>query len=288
METMLVVVFNSESKAYEGTNALAQLDKEGSITVHAGTVIKKNAEGKTVVLKTVDDYPLDTLGGTAIGSLIGLLGGPYGVIVGAAMGTLVGATGDLYRSGVSAEFVDNVSAILTPGKYAVVADISEEWTTPLDIKMEKLGGLVFRTARLDVEAVQMSSEIAATDREIEQLNMEMKQAGNERKAKLQAKIDKLNMARKKKAEEVNQRLEQIKSEHERKVQALKEKAVNAHGDAKATIDARITELNQHYQQAVAKWKNAQAARLEKGAEKLDEMAKKLKSEASSPKQSGKA
>ena len=154
MEKMLVVVFDSESKAYEGTNALAQLDRDGSITVHAGSVIKKNAEGKTVVLKTVDDYPLDTLGGTAIGSLIGLLGGPYGVIVGAAMGTLAGATSDLYRSGVSAEFVDDVSAILIPGKYAVVADISEEWTTPLDVKMEKLDGLVFRTARLDVEADQ--------------------------------------------------------------------------------------------------------------------------------------
>ncbi len=130
-------------------------------------MIKKNAEGKTVVLKTVDDYPLATVGGTAIGSLIGLLGGPYGVIVGAATGTLVGATSDLYRSGVSAEFVDDVSAILTPGKYAVVADISEEWTTPLDVKMEKLDGQVFRTARLDVEADQLSSEMAAHDREID-------------------------------------------------------------------------------------------------------------------------
>ncbi len=36
MEKMLVVVFDSESKAYEGTNALSQLDREGSITVHAG------------------------------------------------------------------------------------------------------------------------------------------------------------------------------------------------------------------------------------------------------------
>ena len=155
--------------------------ERGALPFMPESVIKKNAEGKTVVLKTVDDYPLDTLGGTAIGSLIGLLGGPYGFIVGATMGTLVGATSDLYRSGVSADFVDDVSAILIPGRYAVVADISEEWTTPLDIKMEKSDGRVFRTARLDVEAVQMSSEIAAQDREIEQLKTEMKQASEERK-----------------------------------------------------------------------------------------------------------
>jgi uncharacterized membrane protein len=196
MENMVVVVFDSESKAYEGTNALAQLDSDGSITVHAGCVIKKNAEGKTVVLKTVDDYPLDTLGGTAIGSLIGLLGGPFGVIVGAAAGTLVGATSDLYRSGVSAEFVDDVSAVLIPGMYAVVADISEDWTTPLDLAMEKHDGLVFRTARVDVEVDQYRAEVAAQDREIDRLEAEMKHASDERKAKLQAKIDKLNTARK--------------------------------------------------------------------------------------------
>ena len=288
MEKMLVVVFDSESKAYEGTNALSKLDREGSITVHAELLIKKNAEGKMVVLKIVDELPISTVGGTAIGSLVGLLGGPYGVIIGAASGTLVGLTGDLYRSGVSAEFVDEVSAILTPGKYAVIADISEEWITPLDLEMEKIDGLVFRTARLDVEADQLRREKAVYDMQIAQLKTEMKEAKAERKAKLQATIDQLNKARQKKIEHAKQQLEQIKKEHDSKVQALKGKATLARGEAKAAIDARITELNQHHQETVAKWKNAQAEKLEKGADQLDAMAKKLKSEASTPKQSGKA
>lgn len=277
MEKMLVVVFDSESKAYEGINALSQLDREGSITVHAVSVIKKNGEGKTVVLKTLDEFPIGTLGGTAIGSLIGLLGGPYGVVLGATTGSLVGATSDLYSAGVSAEFVDDVSVILIPGMYAIVADISEEWVTPLDLKMEKLDGVVFRTARVDVEADQLKVEIMANEIETARLEAEKKQAKEERKAKLQAKIDKLNKARKKKEEQVNQRLEQVKKEHERKVQALKEKAADARGDAKAAFDARITDLNQHHQQAVAKWKSAQAAKLEKMSEKLDEKAKTLRS-----------
>jgi uncharacterized membrane protein len=247
MEKMLVVVFDSESKAYDGTNALSQLDREGSITVHAESVIKKNAEGRQS-LKTVDDFPISTVGGTAIGSLIGLLGGPYGVIIGAASGTLVGATSDLYRSGVSAEFVDEVSAILTPGKYAVIADISEEWVTPLDVKMEKLNGQVFRTARLDVEADQLRSEMAADDREMSRLKTEIKEANAERKAKLQAKIDKLNKARQKKIEQANQRLEQIKNEHDRKVQALKEKAASR-GERKGGHRCPCDRLNQHYQQS---------------------------------------
>lgn len=288
MEKMVVVVFDSESKVYEGTNALSQLNREGSITVHAESVIKKNAEGKTVVLKTKDEFPVASLGGTAIGSLIGLLGGPYGVVIGAASGTIVGATSDLYNSGVNADFVDEVSSKLIPGTYAVVADINEEWVTPLDVKMEQLDGLVFRTARHNVEADQLSSEIAAYDMEITRLETEIKNAKVERKAKLQAKIDKLNEARQKKKEHVKARLEQIRKEHDRKVQALKDKAAHAHGDAKADIDARVNEMNQHYQQTVAKWKNAQAEKLEKGADLLDQKAKVLKNEASAPSQSRKA
>ena len=35
MDRMLVVVFNNETKAYEGERALLQLDAEGSISVYA-------------------------------------------------------------------------------------------------------------------------------------------------------------------------------------------------------------------------------------------------------------
>ena len=35
MEKMLVVVFDNEAKAYEGTRSLNQLDADGSITIYA-------------------------------------------------------------------------------------------------------------------------------------------------------------------------------------------------------------------------------------------------------------
>ncbi len=147
MEKMLAVVFDSESKAYQGSRALAQLDAEGSIAIHAESVIKKNGDG-TVTVKQVDgDFPVRTVGATAIGSLIGLLGGPVGVGLGAAAGALAGSLGDLHVAGVDAEFLDQVTASLAPDKCAVLADISEEWVTPIDTKMELLGGTVFRTPR---------------------------------------------------------------------------------------------------------------------------------------------
>jgi uncharacterized membrane protein len=276
LEKMVVVVFDSESKAYEGTNALRQLDNEGSITVHAEALIKKNIDGTAALLKARDEFPVRTVAGTAIGSLIGLLGGPVGLAIGAGAGSILGFSGDLYVSGVNADFVDEVSAKLLPGMCAVVADISEEWITPLDVKMEDLGGLVFRTAKRHVEEEQMEDDIAELDTEISQLEKEMKEARDYRKAKLQAKIAKLKEKRQKKKEQAKQRLEQIKKEHEAKVQAMKEKAAKARGETKAAIEARIARINKSYQERVTKWKNLEAERLEKTASRLEERAKKLR------------
>jgi len=49
MEKMLVVVFDNETKAYEGSRALNQLDSEGSIAIHAEAVISKNNDGTIAV-----------------------------------------------------------------------------------------------------------------------------------------------------------------------------------------------------------------------------------------------
>jgi hypothetical protein len=44
MERILAVVFDNETKTYEGSRALTQLDREGSISIHAESVIQKNAD----------------------------------------------------------------------------------------------------------------------------------------------------------------------------------------------------------------------------------------------------
>ena len=125
MEKMLVVIFDDEKKAYEGLHALEQLDSDGTIALHAEAVIKKNADGTIEVKQSSDDLPVRTAGGTAIGSFIGLLGGPVGVGIGGALGALAGSVWDLNVAGVNAEFVDDVATRLEPGKFAVIADISE-------------------------------------------------------------------------------------------------------------------------------------------------------------------
>jgi uncharacterized membrane protein len=255
MERMLVVVFDTEKKAYEGTYALNNLDQEGSITIHAECVISKSPNGKVEVKEAGGDFPIRTVGGTAIGSLIGLLGGPIGVGVGALAGTMAGSLADLFVAGVHSDFVGEVSQILTPGKYAVVTDISEEWVTPVDTRMEALGGYVFRTTRQNFEDDQTARDVAEFRADIEQMKAEHARAKAERKAKLQAKIDELNRTLQAKLNQARQRSEQVKSETQAKVQSLQKKAAKAQGDAKATIDARIVSLKKQYDQSIARVKS---------------------------------
>src|SRR5260370_26400633 len=116
-----------------------------------------------------------TIGGTAIGSLIGLLGGPVGFGIGAAIGATTGIIGDLYVAGVNTGFLDDVSKALTPGRFAVLADVSEEWVTPVDTRMEAGGGVVLRTAKEHFEEEQWAREAATLRREIDPIKAEQTQ-----------------------------------------------------------------------------------------------------------------
>jgi len=246
---MLVVVFDDETKAYEGSRALAQLDGEGSISIHGEVVVKKNPDGTVTAKEFDDDFPIRTATGTAIGALIGILGGPIGVVVGTGTGALAGYFADLARSGVNADYLDDVSAKLTPGKWAVVSDISEEWETPVDTKMQELGGTVLRQTRWSVVEEQDARDEAEFNAEIASLKEEQAKANQENRAKIQKKIDALNSKRDAKKRKAMERSEHEKLELQAKVHALEEKAKKSRSEIKAKIDARIASLRKKPKEA---------------------------------------
>jgi uncharacterized membrane protein len=224
MDRMLVVVFDTEKKAYEGQKALLQLDGEGSIVVYAYAVVAKDADGTSTVRQSDDPGPLGSLVGTSLGSLIGILGGPVGLAVGASVGLVAGSTVDLSNARVGGDFVDDVSKQLLPSRFAVVAEIQEDWTTPVDTRMEAIGGIVFRRALSDVKDTVDDEDTAAMRADIAQMKAEHAQARADRKAKLQEKINQLDsklQARLEKAKEQRQAAEQ---RAKTKVEILKTKA----------------------------------------------------------------
>ena len=233
MDRMLVVVFDTEPKAYEGKKALNQLEGEGSIVVYAYAVVGRNADGTTAVKQSDDPGPLGTLVGTSVGALIGLLGGPVGVAVGAAVGLVTGGTVDLNNARIGEDFVDDVKQQLQPNKFAVVAEIQEDWTTPVDTRMEAIGGKVFRRALSEVKHTVNEEDVAAMKADLAQMKAEHAKAHADRKAKLLEKINQLDSKIQAQLEKSKQRRQAAEAQAKAKVEILKAKA--------ATLKAKAAE-----------------------------------------------
>jgi len=231
MDRMLVVVFDSEPKAYEGKKALLQLDDEGSISVYAYAVVGKNADGTASVRQGDDSGPLGSLLGTSVGSLIGLLGGPTGLAIGATAGLAAGSAADLDNARIGDDFIGDVTKQLVPNRVAVVAEIEEDWTTPVDTRMESIGGTVFRRALAEARNTANEEEVAAMKADLAQMKAEHAKANADRKAKLQEKINQLDSKIQSQLQKAKDRREAAERQAKAKVEILKAKAAAAKAKA---------------------------------------------------------
>lgn len=256
MEDILVVVFDNEGKAYEALNYLNQLDCDGVIDLCAASIIEKEVDGRITEKGRQGDFAFHTIAGSVLGSLTGLLGGTAGFGIGASVGALTGIIRDLHEAEVNNRFVRDVAAILKPGKSAVVADVNEEYTTPIDTRMEALGGMLLRTEKQNFEDEVQMQKIAHIRAQIEELQHEEVTAMPDQKAKIQEQVDNLNQKLQEAMTEAEKRAQQIKQDTEAKVEMLQKKAAKAQGKAKAQINAQIDQLRQQYENSVAKLKNA--------------------------------
>ena len=235
MDRMLVVVFDSENKAYEGRKVLAELEGEGSIAVYAYAVIGKNPDGTTTLKQGDDPGPMGTLVGTSVGSLIGLLGGPVGLAIGATAGLFAGGMADLNNARVGEDFVDDVRQELQPNRFALVAEIQEDWTTPVDSRMEAIGGKVYRRALSEVKQTVDDEEIAAMKADLAQLKAESAKAHADRKAKIEEKINQLDSKIQAQLEKAKEQRQAAEREAQAKIEILKAKAAVLKAKAKEKL-----------------------------------------------------
>lgn len=253
---ILVSVFDSERTAFEGLTALKELHQDGDITLYASTVIAKDASGNVSVRQSADRGPIGTLVGIVTGALVGLLGGPVGVAVGAYVGGFGGLMYDLFNAGVSIDFLDEVEASLTPGKTAVVADIDETWVTPVDTRLEALGGTTFRRLRGEVIDAELLRETEAARTELEHLRAELRESSGEAKAHVETAIDAQRQKLQTLVDRVDTTVAQQKAEYEARLATLREQHDKARESQKQQIDARMKELKASYEERKAKLEDA--------------------------------
>ena len=252
MEKLIVVVFDSEPKASEGSRVLRELDNEGEISVYEAQIVAREPGGLVRVIDNTDLMGVPMIaGGMAVGALVGLLGGPVGMFVGGTAGALLGTIGDIEETGVTDEFANEIKTALTPGKYALVADIAEDWVTPLDTRMEGIGGVVFRRPRTLVKTTQEDRDAAAHRAEMEQLKVERAQARSDRLEKIDARIDHLRAKLEEAIERKRDKMRLRQQQREAKIQGLQAKADQAKGETRRRHEAHIAELRRDYAEKVA-------------------------------------
>ena len=242
MDKMIVVVFDSETKAYEGSKAFQELQNEGSIDLYSIAVIARDASGKVVVKQKGDMGPVGTAVGLLTGSLIGMIGGPVGLILGVGVGTAGGLAYDLARLGVGQDFLTEIEETLQPGKAAVIAEVGEDWTVPVDTRMAALGGAVLRRTRSEFVNEQSERDIAALKADLDKVEAEYHQTTGESKAKLQKKVDAARGRLHAAQDEIQARVEASEVEIDAKILTLQDQAAKESGERKARHEARIAEL----------------------------------------------
>ncbi len=251
MSKFVFVIFPDEAKAYEGTRALKELHAEGSLAVYDVAVVTRGADGRLSVKDAADSGPIGMGVGALVGGLTGLLGGPAGAAIGISVGALAGSFSDLFSMGVGTAFLDKVSQQLSPGKTAIIAEVAEDWVTPLDTRMGALGGVVERQWRMDFEDEQAEKQAKARKAEIAQLKEELAHASGEAKAKLTARIDEASAELKAVSDRAKAQVSKVKQEMDAKISLLQQQAAKATADAKAKIERRIAELRADQKKRIA-------------------------------------
>ena len=242
MDKILVVIFDNESKAYEGSVALEQLHDQGSIDLYSQAVMVRKADGQAYVKQSSDPGPAGTAVGLVTGTLMGLFGGPTGIVAGAGLGTSGGFLYDLAHLGVGFDYLDEVGQSLKPGKAALVAEIWEDQVMPVDSKMESLGGVVFRRTRRDILDSQVQRDLTLLKADMEDLKAEHNRASGVAQRKLQEKMDTDQAKLQRTMKGIQARLETSQQETEAKIQSLQAQAAKARGEQKAKREQRIAEL----------------------------------------------
>lgn len=217
MDRIITVVFDNETKAFEGKTALLELNREGTISIYGSAIVAKKADGTSTVKQIDDDFPVGGLAGTSLGMLIGILGGPAGVAIGGLAGFAGGFGFDLHDYRIADDYVDDVTNALKPSKVALVAEIEEDWTTPVDTRMESIGGIVVRRSLSEVKDMVHKEDVAAIKADIAQLKAEQATAHADRKKKLAEKINQLDLKLQAKLQKANER--RLAAEHEAQVKA---------------------------------------------------------------------
>jgi uncharacterized membrane protein len=193
---VVVVRFTEPSKAYQALSVLKECDADGRIALDSAAIVERTETGELRTPEDADNLgPVGTASGSLIGMLIGVLGGPVGVLLGWGAGAMVGGAFDIDRAVTSDEALTTLGSAIPTGSTAVIASVEEPAVEVIDGEMKKLDGEVTRRpvdeVMSELEAAEEAADAAAREarRTVrEKRKAELSASLDERVAKLKEKL----------------------------------------------------------------------------------------------------
>jgi uncharacterized membrane protein len=118
MSTLVAVIFNDETTAFEMRAALMKMQKQYLIEMEDSVVVTRDAKGKAKLDQVVNLTAAGAVGGGFWGMLVGMLflNPLLGAAVGSGMGALSGRLSDV---GLNDQMMKDIGQSLTPGTSAL-------------------------------------------------------------------------------------------------------------------------------------------------------------------------
>jgi uncharacterized membrane protein len=189
---VLAMNFTDDGNAYEALTTLKELDGQGQVSVEGAAVVLRQEDGSIAIKDEVGDIGYEGAAtGGVIGLIVGILGGPIGVLIGGATGVLVGSLFDLDDLDEIESVLGEMSRTVRPGHLAVLAVVDEQSPEVIDAAILRLNGVVLRLPLADVEAEIAAAEEAQRIAKKEARKALREARREERKEKIQAKLAEL-------------------------------------------------------------------------------------------------
>lgn len=195
MENIIIVNFNMESEAFQALTELKpHAVSDGYVISQA--VVARNQDGRINVLDGFDtgaETKNDTRMGGLVGALLGIAGGPLGMVIMGGYGALIGSAVDWSDAAQNASLMEHVLDCVTEDKAVLIAMVQEKDEAAFDANFEKFQAEITRFDAAEIatevaEAERVQEEMARTaKRELrEAKKQDRRQAIEERRSKISA------------------------------------------------------------------------------------------------------
>lgn len=145
MNSLLVAVFDNEVSARRAMRWLDDGASNGDIDLYERSLIQTKPDGEFKVFKGDVSAGWETIAGAALGSILGMPGGPVGFVAGMIAGGAVGsAVSDLGQNAFGREFLKYLDDDVPAGSTLIVAHIGEKSAGYTDENLISFGANILR------------------------------------------------------------------------------------------------------------------------------------------------